>query len=228
MKAHVGTITLAVEPAGAEVLVDGAPAGRAPLADPVFVEPGRHVIEAHLDGYRAVSESRDLTPGAVAQVSFQLAPAAPAALTAVVAAPGYALTPVVALAPTAPPPAQPRPPQRLRPVDRAVLIGGGALTAVALGMGVGFTVRSNAVARERDTYRAGCRAGGAAACGSYNDLAQTTWMTGNAAAYSFLGAGVLALATGAYAIAVPRWQRPIKVTGSLGPGGGAASLSAEW
>jgi len=225
VKAHVGTIALSVEPAGAEVLVDGAPAGRAPLADPVFVEPGRHVIEAHLDGYRAVSESRDLTPGAVAQVSFQLAPAPPAA---VVAAPGYTVTPAVALAPTAPPPVALRPPQRLRPVDRAVLIGGGALTAVALGMGVGFAVRSNAVARERDTYRAGCRAAGAAACGSYNDLAQTTWMTGNAAAYSFLGAGVLALATGAYAIAVPRWQRPIKVTGSLGPGGGDARIEVAW
>ena len=74
-KAHVGTVALTVEPAGAEVLVDGAPAGRAPLADPVFVEPGLHVIEAHLDGYRAASESRDLVPGAVAQISLKLAPA---------------------------------------------------------------------------------------------------------------------------------------------------------
>lgn len=43
-QAKVGTLRIVVE--DAEVLVDGRPVGRAPLAGPVFVEPGRHAIEA--------------------------------------------------------------------------------------------------------------------------------------------------------------------------------------
>jgi Tfp pilus assembly protein PilF len=43
-RTKVGAITVRVEPAGAEVFVDGKAAGRAPLEGEMFVEPGAHVL----------------------------------------------------------------------------------------------------------------------------------------------------------------------------------------
>ena len=43
--AHVATIHVSAEPAGAEVLVDGSSVGLAPLALPLFLEPGDHAVE---------------------------------------------------------------------------------------------------------------------------------------------------------------------------------------
>lgn len=193
-RAHIGVLTVTAQPAGAEVLVDGAVVGRAPLADPVFVEPGRHVVEVRAPGAPSATETRELAPGKAAEVRVRLVPAtAPRAVAAV---------------PMRPPPALPPAP------DRRIVLGGAATSAVLLGVGVGFTAWSNAAAGERDTYRVGCAGAAAPACGRFDDVEQRRWVTGNVAAYSFLGAGAAAVATTAYALLVPRLRRPVRVTGS--------------
>jgi hypothetical protein len=193
-RAHIGVLSVGAEPAGAEVLVDGAAVGRAPLADPVFVEPGRHVVEVRTPGAPTITEARELAPGKTAEVRVRLQPVtAPRAAVAV---------------PLRPPPALPPAP------NRAVVLGGAATSAVLLGVGVGFTAWSKAAAGERDNYRASCAGAAAQACGHFDDVEQRRWITGNVAAYSFLGAGAAAVATTAYALIVPRLRRPVRVTGS--------------
>src|SRR5262249_37276716 len=71
--AHVGTLALAVEPAGAEVLLDGKPLGKAPVASPMFVEPGAHVIEARQEGDVSMQRSVDVQAGGRAEVVVKLA-----------------------------------------------------------------------------------------------------------------------------------------------------------
>jgi len=45
-KQVVGVVTLTVDQSGADILVDGAAAGRSPLDDPLYLAPGEHTIVA--------------------------------------------------------------------------------------------------------------------------------------------------------------------------------------
>jgi hypothetical protein len=51
LEQRVGRVALAIEPAGARVLVDGRELGTTPLTEPLRVGPGTHVIEVRLDGF---------------------------------------------------------------------------------------------------------------------------------------------------------------------------------
>jgi hypothetical protein len=68
-KSRVGEVALSVDPSGAEVLVDGNDKGVAPLADPLYLLPGSHTIEAR-SGDRHASKS--ITLGAGQSVTVQL------------------------------------------------------------------------------------------------------------------------------------------------------------
>lgn len=72
-KARVGALVITVEPAGAEVLVNGQSAGTAPLARPVFVDPGPVVVEARAQGYALGSASLKAAAGKEAPVKISLA-----------------------------------------------------------------------------------------------------------------------------------------------------------
>lgn len=54
-KSHVATLELTA-PVGASVQVDGISVGSAPLAQPLFLEPGDHEVLVQLDGYESRSE----------------------------------------------------------------------------------------------------------------------------------------------------------------------------
>jgi hypothetical protein len=68
----VGTLTIQVDVPGAEVLVDGKPIGTAPLAGPVYVEPGTRKVEARREGYTVTEVRREIGPGAAAPVMLRL------------------------------------------------------------------------------------------------------------------------------------------------------------
>jgi hypothetical protein len=70
-KSRVGEVTLTVEPAGAQVLVDNNDKGTAPLADPLYVLPGSHTIEAR-SGDRKASKSVTLSPGQSVTVALNV------------------------------------------------------------------------------------------------------------------------------------------------------------
>src|SRR6185436_14978845 len=69
---QVATLVLSTNQAGAEVLVDGVSVGTTPLGRDVFVAPGRHVIEARLDGFSTVTDERTVVAGAYLLIALPM------------------------------------------------------------------------------------------------------------------------------------------------------------
>ena len=80
----VARVTVQVEPAGAQVKVDGVAVGRSPLPEPLVVDVGERQIQVELPGYVAQSQTLILAGGDRRDAAFTLqqapasAPAAPA------------------------------------------------------------------------------------------------------------------------------------------------------
>ncbi|HEV8548840.1 MAG TPA: PEGA domain-containing protein, partial [Polyangiaceae bacterium] len=75
-KAQLSSVRVTVDPAGAEVLVDGQSVGRAPLGAEVPVEVGQHVISARQPGYDTADVRVDALSGQVHPVELHLSLAA--------------------------------------------------------------------------------------------------------------------------------------------------------
>jgi hypothetical protein len=71
----VAQVALAVEPAGARVLVDGREVGTTPLAEPLRVGPGQHVIEVRRDGYGDFRREVAVEQGERVEIVATLTPA---------------------------------------------------------------------------------------------------------------------------------------------------------
>jgi hypothetical protein len=65
-------ITVNVNLAGADILIDGHSVGTAPLGSPVTVDPGRHTVEARLDGYGGTPQIVPVTSGEDAGIDLLL------------------------------------------------------------------------------------------------------------------------------------------------------------
>ena len=72
--AKIATIQVRVNIEGADVLVDGRSAGTAPLSTPIFLDPGKHTIEARQDGYPTTRVSVDASAGLSKEVALLLTP----------------------------------------------------------------------------------------------------------------------------------------------------------
>lgn len=88
-RAKIATLVISVDANGADVAVDGKVIGKAPLEDPVFVEPGHHVVEARL-GANLVTAQIDAGAGASPTIKLAVAeaPARKPSLTVIVAGAG--------------------------------------------------------------------------------------------------------------------------------------------
>jgi hypothetical protein len=76
-KARVGSFWISVEPSGAEIWVDSRSVGLAPLAAPIFVEPGPHVVRATSPGLPEATTRVDAKPGFEQTVKLELSTARP-------------------------------------------------------------------------------------------------------------------------------------------------------
>lgn len=56
LERRIATVTLRVEPAGAEIVVDGRRYGTAPLAGPIMLGAGRRILEIRADGHLPLRE----------------------------------------------------------------------------------------------------------------------------------------------------------------------------
>lgn len=118
--AKVGALAITVKPAGAEVLVNGLPVGKAPLSGPVFVEPGQAAVEARAEGFALGNASVRAFAGTPVAVKLVLVP---------VGKKGD-------LPPPAPPVVQPRP-------YKPFIIGGAAVAGLGVILGGVFAGVSN-------------------------------------------------------------------------------------
>jgi tetratricopeptide (TPR) repeat protein len=70
----VGAVRVDVDVKGAQIYVDGALQGEAPLPDEVFVDPGEHVFEARLEGYQSTPQRVTAPKGAPVEILLVLTP----------------------------------------------------------------------------------------------------------------------------------------------------------
>lgn len=73
-KTKVHTVALTIEPAGAEILVNGATVGTAPLTTPIFLNGGASTIEVRKPGFETERLSVEGAPGAQLERHLQLHP----------------------------------------------------------------------------------------------------------------------------------------------------------
>ncbi|WP_437679316.1 PEGA domain-containing protein [Sorangium sp. So ce131] len=190
-RAKVAAVTVQVAPDGAEVTVDGTTVGQAPLADPVFLDPGQHEIGAKLDGYEPQARPVAAAAGGTDTVVLQLQ------RKAEVAAERPAPVPSV-------PPTGSRNGRRT-----AILVGGGVATGVGAAAGVLFTVLANSRAGEAEDLKSKLTAEGQNRCLSKpgpddcskqsSTLDESTRYS-NVAFWSFVGAGAVGLGTLLYGV----------------------------
>ncbi|AUX24962.1 uncharacterized protein SOCEGT47_055030 [Sorangium cellulosum] len=227
--AKVAAITVKTEPEGAEVTVDGAEMGRTPLALPVFLEPGQHMIQVELDGYKPAQERIEPKAGDVVGMKLYLmrrdaeAPAAAGApgTTGPRAAsePGPAGT-TGPRAASAPGPAKLPETTVVQPAERSwvPMIALGAASVVGLGVGVGVTVAENDASAETSAQRTAIwNAGGGCidapaehvrACAKLRDGEARVDAFSNAARIAYVTSGLL------LAGALTYWLWPTEPAGS--------------
>ncbi|WP_437913284.1 PEGA domain-containing protein [Sorangium sp. So ce302] len=74
MLTRVVILNLVTVPEGAQMTVDGCVRGRSPLLHTVFLEPGRHVIQADLKGYMPTRHVIETTAGETLGLTVELRP----------------------------------------------------------------------------------------------------------------------------------------------------------
>jgi tetratricopeptide (TPR) repeat protein len=133
-KKHVGRVTVAVDTPSATVFVDQVRVGAAPLEDAVWLEPGEHTLHAENGGRSSPAVRVTMVEGASLAIRLVLTPTPDKPTnTPTLASPSQ--KPVEMTAPKAA--------DRPSNVKPWVLAGGGALTAVAVGVGVFYMLRAN-------------------------------------------------------------------------------------
>ncbi|WP_437837500.1 PEGA domain-containing protein [Sorangium sp. So ce1153] len=225
--AKVAQVTVEVEPAGADVTVDGAAVGKAPLRMPVFLNPGEHEVGARLDGH--VPEKRGVTAkaGATATVSLRLV--AQAAAPAEQAGNGQIA------------PRMPANPGDTSGPSKPLLYTGIALTGVAAGLGAVFGIVSlnkesqaedlHVVLENKDGPSACANGQNAAQCGELWSARKDAWTYTKAAWGCFGGAAAIGAATLIYYWTAPRQASGVtraQVIPHLGPTGSGIVITGAW
>jgi PEGA domain len=156
-RARVAELTLQVTPDGAQLFVDKKPAGAAPLGEPIYLEPGMHEVRAELHGYETEQRAFAVRAGETQSLTLALKPASASAPAPTASAPPAATTAPPSPSTSAPPDTPPPGSQEhhgLAPRTIALITGAG-LTAVSLGVGVGFAVKASSANSDAQDALAG-------------------------------------------------------------------------
>ncbi|WP_437716538.1 PEGA domain-containing protein [Sorangium sp. So ce448] len=223
----VASVTAQVTPAGAEVTVDGAARGKAPLTDPIFLEPGKHDIGARLDGHEPATQSIVAIAGGKQTAVLQLnrTPAA-----GVLVQPGPAVLPPASGAVGSE--------NRTR---KALLLGGGIAAGAGVAAGVIFTVMANARASEAEDKKdellrkgyseSSCHGMTMPGCKDLRDTVYAKVDLSNAAFWSFVAGGAIGAGTLVYGLVTrkPAEVAPgVRAAPLLGPSVAGLSLSGQF
>ncbi|WP_437328397.1 PEGA domain-containing protein [Sorangium sp. So ce381] len=224
--AKIASVTVRVAPAGAEVTVDGAPVGKAPLADPVFLDPGKHEIGAKLDGH--APEARSIVAAAGEKLTAVLELKRMSAANMVVQSGPKELPPA---------PGTGHPGSGTR---KALLVGGGIAAGVGVAAGVLLTVMANAQASEAEEKEktlfdqgyseSSCRGMTMPGCKDLRDTVYAKVDLSNAAFWSFVAGGAIGAGTLVYGLVTskPVEAAPsVRIAPLLGPRVAGLSLSGQ-
>lgn len=198
VKREVAAVTIAVNVAEANVSVDGKELGKAPLAGVTWLDPGQHTFTARRDGYEPAEVSFRLLGGDSTKIDLTLTPSKTAGPDA--------------------------PSEEKLPMWPMLAFGG--LTAVGLGVGIGFIVMSESAKGEIED--SGCRNAtcGRALQGSVDDynLGRSVAVSGFVAA----GIGAIGLVTYGvlYATSGPSDEQAASTTSTFLPYAGPAGAGA--
>ncbi|WP_437591791.1 PEGA domain-containing protein [Sorangium sp. So ce1000] len=229
--AKVASVTVQVTPAGAEVTVDGAVVGKAPLPDRVFLDPGKHEIGARLDGYAPATRPIVAVAGRAETVEVQLERAPVAG----VGARPFVVEPVA-------------PRDELR---TPLLIAGGIAAGAGIVTGVVFGVLSGNRADHAEEVRnelsarwggqRRCPTGDVAQCKDLKDAVLDEIHFSNVAFGSLVAGGVIGVGTLVYGLVTMETDTgtgtevkpnpPVpgaRVTPILGPGAAGLSFSGRF
>jgi hypothetical protein len=149
----VGRITVKVDRDGASVRVDGADVGASPLAAPLVLAPGDHLVEARLPGYLDAAQTVRVAARERQELSLALVeepppppvvePPPPAPVETAPAAPETAPAAPAIVAPAPPPPPPPLSPEELASRKRHRVLR--AIGWASFQVGVVFGVASAAL-----------------------------------------------------------------------------------
>jgi hypothetical protein len=245
-KSHCGMLVVETNLNGAEIGVDGQTIGRTPLSgDPWWVEPGEHVVTAHLDGYDDHRETHSIDAGRTLRVFVTLLPRGLVASSSTspdsaIAAAGERLASSMegrSRGPGddgrdrqfSPPPAYDNG-SRVEVVPIAI---GGAVTIAGLAAGIGYSLASSANANDRDALLAtipgpspkcgsGTPYGGS--CAQAQDLDDKSASQRTLATAGFVVAGAAGAATLVYWL----WPRNSPSQGLIVPAVAPAYAGIQW
>lgn len=220
-KGKIGTLIVKVNKPGADVVVDGKVVGQAPLRDDVFVDPGKHTVEARLGKEQAEPLTVELKAGDSRQVGL--------AVGSVGSEAGEGEKP-------AEKPKQDSGSARIfGDPEPKWLIVGGAATGAGVISGIVFTVlaESQKDKWENDLSGGGCY--GSPPLGANCDEVEKTRdqedLFRNIGFWSFIGAGTVGAATIVYAFVAPK-RRPNEARTRVIPvatlGGGGLGVVGRW
>jgi hypothetical protein len=217
----VATLRIDAQPDGTEILVDARSIGRAPMGEPVFLDPGEHTITARVPGRPDVVRKLSLLAGHSDKLQVRVDAAA------------------VSL-----------PPPPLRPPSEGLyvpaLVTGGAVSGAGLIAGIVFTVVANGKSSDAASLRSALvSSSGPSACNAATVGSQTTEgkdcqeivslrgerdTFSNAAFWSFVGAGVVGAGTLVYALAGPRKKSAVGLQAFpvLSSAGGGMLVQGTW
>lgn len=204
-KRKVFSLRVEAKPEGAEILVNGKPAGRAPLEAEVFVEPGTYFIEARLEGYETEKQELTAAGGKQGSLTFELKKSAAPPVPGPAPSPSAQSGPRPVNGSGAQPSKGPEP--SAPPTKTVVLIAEGGLAAVGLAVGIGFLVAKGSAEDERSRLKQEAMsklASGdcgsqpdAVICRDLRDADDRADRNAKLSTIGFVGAGVAVLSIGA-------------------------------
>jgi len=201
-RTHLGSVQISVEGGAATVLVNGKAIGDAPFESPLWLEPGSYEVSARRGDHRSVPNQVRLEAGAAVKIyfTFPSTDKTPPPLVPALTPESNALEDDSASASSTAP-------------KTYVLIGGTVLTAVALGVAVGYLIKANQLENDaqqtlatarREAEESGlipesaCRAAPdvrPSGCGQLSDQWNDSDTALNIATGAFITAGILGAGT---------------------------------
>ncbi|MFT3775480.1 MAG: PEGA domain-containing protein [Minicystis sp.] len=207
---QVGVLRINVRPKGAEIFVGGQSVGQAPLAVPIFVEPGPVLVEAKMEGYFGLRTTKTLAAGT--EETVELALHRSGSLIDV------------------PPPAATSTEGIFSGVSLPIVISGGAVAAAATLAGGAFAIISAVKAGASHSLEQPDRTCGTMCKEQFDALQKQKVTFAGASMWSFIGAGAVLLGTGAYVTVtvLTKPKQPLKASVVVRPDHVGAVLSTQW